>query len=100
MESFVSDSRQRAEDAGMRLKHNMPPASPEQKARKHVIWQGKQKLKNAFSLPEKSERVLFSRRLFWLADENGDAVAEMGMLGDDNTIVWNLAALDILRNGA
>ena len=72
METFIVERREKAEAEGLRLKANMPPGTPEEKARKHVIWQGKQKLIQALKLPEKSERVLFSRRHFWLVSDTGE----------------------------
>ena len=100
METFVVDNNQRAEAAGLRLKHNMPPGTPEEKARRHTIWLGKQKLIEALSLPEKSERVVFSRRRFWLVAENQESVAEMGKLEGDDKIVWDHSAPEPLRSGA
>ena len=95
METFVLESERRAVSAGLR-----PQGTPEDKARRHTIWQGKQKLIEALQLPDKNDRVTFSRRRFWPVAEDGESVTEMGKLGSNYQIVWDLAAPESVRRGA
>ena len=100
METFVVDSCERALSQGLRLKRNMSPATLEERTRRKIIWQGKEKLAKALRLREKSEKVLFSRRRFWLVGEDGGTVTEMGRLNWDDKIIWDAAAPEPLRNEA
>ena len=97
METFVVDKCDRALSQGLRLKRNKPPATAEEKTRRKMIWQGKEKLAKALSLPEKNDTVLFSRRRFWLVGEDGETVTEMGRLDGDDKIIWDAAAPAPLR---
>ena len=94
METLVVERCEKAEAEGRRLKANMPPGTL---ARKHVIWQVKQRLIQAFQLPEKSERVISSRRYFWLVSDTAESVKDIREPEGDNKITWGPSAPEPLQ---
>ena len=96
METFVLDNAARAEQEGLRLKHNRPQGNPEDKTRRRTIWEGKQTL-IAAGLPKES--IVFSRKRFWNEAPVG-TVTELGALEGDDKIQWGEAAPAAVRNSA
>ena len=87
MNRFVTDNEPRAKDAGRFLKPNRAPPSHEERNRRSLIWQGKQKL-IAKGVPK--DDAIFSRGRFWIAQPSGE-VQEVGKI-EGETIIWNEAA--------
>ena len=87
MNKFVTDNETRAAEAGRFLKHNRAPLSMEERNRRALIWQGKQKL-IAKGVPK--DNALFSRSRFWIAQVTGE-VQEVGKIEGD-AITWNDSA--------
>ena len=92
MQTFIGENKARAEDSSLRKEPNLPQGTPEVKARRSTIWQGKQVICQELGLAEKSERVIFSRGRFWCAATDGLSVTMMGSLASNTKVHWNVDA--------
>ena len=75
MRSFVSDNSARAATAGLRLKHNRPQGTPEERKRRETIWKGRQDLTTAGM---EQESISFFKSWFWKEGTN-DTLVEIGV---------------------